>query len=383
MGMKKILVLFGGESPEYEVALQSAAYIYRSLQATKAYRLILCGIKKDGTFYHYTGPIEKLENNTWWADEKDLAEVFWPLSEPGKGPGYYVLNKDKEGSRPGSLDSRVDFDLVFPVLHGSNGEDGRLQGFLELCHVPFVGCATLASAVSMDKLQTKINAAHLKVPQLPYVVLEACDFAKDPMSCVLDIEDALSYPCFIKPANGGSSLGISKAHNREEAKKALKEAFTYDHKVLVEEDGAGREVELAVLGNTRTGVILVSLPGEIKVHADFYDYQSKYVDDVCTFHVPADLPHGVVDKLQDYAQQIFQQNDGDGLARVDFFYREDREPNIVFNEINTMPGFTQISMYPKMMANLGLDGPTLCQKLVELGFERYDDGNHYQAQRQH
>lgn len=268
------------------------------------------------------------------------------------------------------LDEKMNgIDVVFPVLHGCNGEDGTIQGFLELMGIPYVGCGVLSSAVGMDKVYAKIIFEKAGIPQADYLYFTRKEIAKESLDIVQKVEEKFSYPVFVKPSNAGSSVGVSKAGDRDELLKALDYAAKYDRKVMVEEFINGREVECAVLGNDEP---MASTVGEIVPSNDFYDYKAKYIDNKSKILIPADLPKDVMEKIRKYAVRAFKALDCSGLSRVDFFvHRETMD--IYLNEINTMPGFTDISMYPVLWEEAGISYGELIEKLIDLAIERFED----------
>lgn len=256
-------------------------------------------------------------------------------------------------------------DVIFPALHGLYGEDGTIQGIFELSKIPYVGCGVLASAVSMDKLYTKIIVDTLHIRQAAYVPVLKRDL-EDMESVLSKVEEKLSYPVFVKPSNAGSSQGVSKAHDRKELKEALELAVQHDRKILVEETIIGREIECAVLGGKE---VKASGVGEILAAADFYDYEAKYNNPESRTVISPELPEGVEEKVRDAAKAIFIAVDGAGLSRVDFFVEQGTN-EVVFNEINTLPGFTSISMYPMLWAAAGIDTKKLVETLIETAYMR-------------
>ncbi|HHX18086.1 MAG TPA: D-alanine--D-alanine ligase, partial [Clostridium sp.] len=260
-------------------------------------------------------------------------------------------------------------DVVFPVLHGCNGEDGTIQGFLELMGIPYVGCGVLSSAVGMDKVYAKIIFEKAGIPQADYLYFTRKEIAKEALIIAQKVEDKFSYPVFIKPSNAGSSVGVSKAGDRDELLKALDYAAKHDRKVMVEEFIDGREVECAVLGNDEP---MASTVGEIVPNNDFYDYKAKYIDNKSKILIPADLPDDVIEQIREYAVRAFKALDCSGLSRVDFFvHRETMK--VLINEINTLPGFTDISMYPILWKEAGISYGELIEKLIDLAIERFED----------
>ena len=353
--MKKlsVCVLFGGMSPEYEVSLRSAEFVLNSLDKDK-YNVFPVGITKAGDWVLYGGnDYSQLPSGAWLHHEKNRRAAISPV----RGQGLLSFE--------GDCVVRERIDVVFPVLHGENGEDGTVQGLLQLAGIPYVGPHVAASAVSMDKTLTKLVADKAGVPQADWQLVNNSDL-DDRMDAILDkLENKFEYPMFVKPAGTGSSVGVSKAQDREALQKALRHAGTYDAKILVEEFIHGREVEVAVMGNNSP---MASICGEIDSGADFYDYDAKYVTDTSTAYIPARIPEEVAEQVRDAAVRVYSAIGCQGLSRVDFFvtYEDNR---VVFNEINTIPGFTSISMYPKLFAASGIPSDELISELLRLALE--------------
>lgn len=345
---KSVLVLFGGCSSEHDVSLKSATTILKNMDQDK-YDIHPVGITKEGKWLIYTGNNYDMTANGW--QKNGVPAVLSPDSTE---KALLICKEGGEGI------IKINIDVVFPVLHGKNGEDGTIQGLCQLAQIPYVGCGVLASAVSMDKTFTKIAVATKDVPQARYVVVREKELA-DEAAVVKKVEAAFDYPYFIKPANAGSSVGISKAKNRQELIEGLKVAMAQDKKVLVEETIIGREVETAVMGN---GEITVSGVGEILAAAEFYDFDAKYNSSESKTVVDADLPAETKEKIRSYAKDVFEAVEGKGLSRIDFFVKEDG--GIIFNEINTLPGFTSISMYPMLFGATGLSVKEIVTKLIDL-----------------
>ena len=350
MDKKKIAVLFGGQSSEHEVSCISAVTIVENINQD-IYDIIMIGITKEGHWLK-VDRVEDIKEDRW--REGGVTAV---LSPDAGQRGILFL----EGSR--AVLQKI--DVIFPALHGMYGEDGTVQGLMELAKIPYVGCGVLASAISMDKLYTKIIAENLHIRQARYEAVMKADLAH--MEEVLDrIEGRLPYPVFVKPSNAGSSKGVSKAHDRGELEEALGLAVLHDRKILVEETIVGREVECAVLGGAcpkASGV------GEILAAADFYDYEAKYHSAESKTVISPKLPAGAADKIRSIAVAIFRAVDGFGLARVDFFV-ENKTGEVIFNEINTLPGFTSISMYPMLWEAMGISKAELVEKLIQSAFSR-------------
>lgn len=351
MKKKTVAVLFGGQSSEHVVSCMSAANIVAQIDTDK-YDLLLIGITERGRWLKADSP-EDVRNGNWKESQTEAAI----LPDATKKT---VLIKE------GDFWREIPVDVVFPVLHGLYGEDGTVQGLLELAQIPYVGCGVLASAVSMDKLYTKIIVDDLGIRQAAYEPVFR-EQLSDMVQVAERVESRFSYPVFIKPSNAGSSRGVTKADNREALISGLREAARHDRKILVEETVVGREVECAVFGGgiepvTASGV------GEILAAADFYDFDAKYYNTESKTVTDPELPGNASETISKNAAAIFKAVDGYGLARVDFFVKQDGE--VVFNEINTMPGFTAISMYPMLWEARGIDKKTLVNRLIEHGLSR-------------
>lgn len=351
MNKKTIVVLFGGQSSEHEVSRTSASMIISHMDNEK-YFILPVGITKEGQWLIYNGPVENIKSGEW---EKYGTPAILSPDATQKSLLKIVGGKVKQ----------IPVDVVFPVLHGAWGEDGTIQGLLELAQIPYVGCGVLSSSVSMDKVFTKIIAKNYNITQAKYIWFEK-DELKKKKTILKRIEKKLGFPCFVKPANSGSSVGTGKAKNMQELEECLELAFKYDKKVIVEEFIEGREVECAVLGN---GKAKASGVGEILAGAEFYDYDAKYNSTESRTVIPADLPPSVVAEIQKTALKIFKVVEGEGLARVDFFVQKGND-RVIFNEINTMPGFTTISMYPMLWEQEGLSKTALIDELIELALAK-------------
>lgn len=357
MEKKRIAVIFGGKSSEHEISRVSASYVISQIPADK-YEIITIGITKSGRWFLYCGPTEKISDGSWEKDENNLTAFIAPAPSVH---GIIIINKD------GST-RKLYLDVVFPVLHGKNGEDGTLQGLLEMSEIPYVGCGVLASAECMDKISTNIMFEHAGIDQAAFTWFYSSQYFADPEKYIAQIENDLgSYPVFVKPANAGSSVGISKAHDRSELHAAIEKAAKEDSRILVEENIVGKEVECAVLGNKD---IFVSVPGQIAPAAEFYDYDAKYCSNDSQLYIPAHISDETAEKVKKIAAKAYLALECEGLSRVDFFVTD--EGRILLNEINTLPGFTSISMYPKLMAESGLGGSDLIERLISLAFERAD-----------
>jgi D-alanine-D-alanine ligase len=348
-----VCVLFGGMSPEHEVSLRSAEYVLNSLNPEK-YNVFPVGITKDGDWMLFgSKDYSLLPSGDWMNCPENRRAVISPV----RGQGLLSFE--------GDCVVRERIDVVFPVLHGENGEDGTIQGLLQLAGIPYVGPHVSASAVSMDKTLTKLVADQANVTQAAWELVRSTELNTH-MDGILDaLEQKFSYPMFVKPAGTGSSVGVSKAQDRTALGEALVKAGAYDTKILVEEFIHGREVEVAVMGNDNP---VASICGEIDAGADFYDYDAKYVTDTSVAYIPARISEEVAEKVRESAVRIYSAIGCQGLSRVDFFvtYEDER---VVFNEINTLPGFTSISMYPKLFAASGIPGEQLIDALIDLAVE--------------
>ena len=357
----RVGVVFGGRSAEHEVSLVSAASIINALDKEK-YDIIPIGITPEGKWLSSPDTIGLLKAGKYLShrNEKIL------LPDPSK-KGLVSLDVDSHLSRNEPL------DIIFPVLHGTFGEDGTVQGLFELAGIPYVGAGVLGSSVGMDKVVTKQLCEHAAIPVVPYVWFLISEFKKSQKKILSSIEKKLRYPCFVKPVNLGSSVGISKAHNRKELLASIELAGEYDTKILVEKSVEhAREIEMSVLGNDEP---LASVPGEIISSNEFYDYDAKYIDGQSTAIVPAQLPKSVVKRLQDFAVRCFKATNCAGMARIDYLVTK-QSNKIYLNEINTIPGFTSISMYPKLWEASGIPYPKLLDRLIELALERYHQKEH-------
>ena len=349
MSKKNVLVLFGGRSSEHEVSCVSATTVISNMDR-EAYEVYAVGITKEGRWV-LVDSMDEIGDGTWVNSKKQAV-----LSPDTIEKALYVFEQDEM--------KKITIDVAFPVLHGLNGEDGTVQGLFELAGIPYVGCGVLASAVSMDKLYTKVIVDTLGIAQARYVGVRKDEI--NDTAVYQKIENELGYPVFIKPSNAGSSRGVSKATNREELIKGLAEAANHDRKILVEETIYGRELECAVLGD---GKVEASGIGEVLAAAEFYDYEAKYHNADSQTVISPVLPAGKEEEIRTAAVKIFKAVDGQGLSRVDFFLEKETN-RVIFNEINTLPGFTSISMYPMLWGAKGLDKPALISRLLELAHVR-------------
>lgn len=353
---KRVAVIFGGQSSEHEVSRFSAEAVLKNIDKNK-FDVAMIGITREGKWLNYDGPVEKIGTGEWQA-----------LAEAGQKAGKALLTAGAAIAQAEHDNKSI--DVVFPVLHGCNGEDGTIQGLLELAGIPYVGCGVLGSALGMDKAYAKIVFEKAGLPQGKYIVFNRKQIYNNIDACMDSVEGLLTYPCFIKPSNAGSSVGVSKAHDRNELKTALELAARYDRRILAEEYIDGKEAECAVLGNDDPSASTV---GEVKPCNEFYDYEAKYMcGDSSEVIIPANLPPETIDKIREYAVKAFRALDCSGLARADFFVQKNTG-RIYINELNTMPGFTQISMYSKLWAASGLPYNELIDRLIELALERFED----------
>ena len=348
----KLGVIFGGKSSEHDVSITSGTSVIKNLDKEK-YEIFPIYIDKNGNWYEYTKEVSKID----------------------------VIDVGNEIEEKSLIQNIIEYlkkcDVVFPVLHGLYGEDGTIQGFLEILGKPYVGCDVLSSSVSMDKVYTKIIFDKANLEQAKYIYLkninekyvyvdkEFNEYIYDLHTISELIEKELDYPVYVKPSNSGSSVGIKKAHNQEEVIEAIKYAAKYDKKILVEEEIRGREVECAVLGNEN---VEASCIGEILSAEEFYSFDAKYKNSESRVIIPAEIPDEISEKIRKNAVKAFKAVDGKGLSRVDFFIENDTN-RVIINEINTMPGFTQISMYPKLWEQMGLSYSKLLDKLINLALD--------------
>ena len=353
--MKKlsVCVLFGGISPEHEVSLRSAESVLNNMNPEK-YNIFPVGITKSGDWVLYGGTdYSQLPSGEWLDHPENRRAAISPV----RGQGLLSFE--------GDCVVRERIDVVFPVLHGENGEDGAMQGLLQLAGIPYVGPGISASAVSMDKTLTKLVADQAGVIQAKWMLVRNSELDMHVDSVMDQVEGRFDYPVFVKPAGTGSSVGVSKAADRVSLRVALLQAGTYDDKILVEEFIDGREVEVAVMGNESP---MASICGEIDAGAEFYDYDAKYITDTSVAYIPARIPEDVAEYVRDVAVKIYSAIGCRGMSRVDFFVTND-DNRVIFNEINSIPGFTSISMYPKLFAASGIPYDQLIDELLRLAME--------------
>ena len=347
MAKENICILYGGKSAEHDVSILTAQNVLNAIDKD-TYRVDIIYITNDGQWKKKTDIVNEISDND------------------------YLRLKDVEaGDISRLLSTEADqqpYSAVFPLLHGPNGEDGTMQGLFEVLDLPYVGNGVLAASSTMDKLVMKQLFAHRGLPQLPYVSFLRSEYQKYEGNILKLVHDKLEYPVFVKPANLGSSVGISKCNNEEELKQGIEEAFQFDRKLVIEQGIDAREIEVAVLGNDYPET---TLPGEVIKDVAFYDYKSKYKDGKISLSIPADLDEEVQMTLRNMAVEAFKATDCSGLLRADFFVTEDNQ--IFINETNAMPGFTAYSMYPSLWENMGLSYADLIKKLIELAKDKHED----------
>lgn len=358
MNKRTVAVLFGGISSEHEVSLMSATSVLKNLDRTR-YDVLAVGIQKSGAWYLYTGPVEGLANGAWEQNPANVPVAFCP------GSGVRGLAAFEKGGRVRELP----VDVVFPVLHGKNGEDGTIQGLLEMAGIPYVGCGVLGSAVCMDKVVANCIMDTHGIARCAWDYMER--WQRDDFDAIARrVETKLGWPIFVKPANAGSSVGISKASNRAALEQAVDLALLHDSRVVFEQFVDGQEVECAVYGNEQ---VTSTLPGEILASAEFYTYEDKYISGTSRTAIPAHLSQEKLREVQASAVRAYRALCCRGLARVDFFV-EKLTGRVLLNEINTMPGFTDISMYPKLMIDAGDTYSGLLNRLIDLALEGCGNG---------
>ncbi len=359
----RVGVVFGGRSGEHDVSLASARAVMENLDSSK-YEIVPIGITRAGRWLLGVEPARLLESG------QDMEQVAQQESVPAVSlVGDPTVHGLIPLARSAPLQNDGALDVIFPVLHGTYGEDGTLQGLLEMANIPYVGCSVLGSALGMDKEKSKVIFQHSGLPVGDYLVYRRREWERDSLQVIEAIEQHLGYPNFVKPMNLGSSVGINKAHNREELTHALSVATEYDRKIIIEKGLDCRELECAILGNDEP---LVSVVGEIVPSNEFYDYNAKYIDNQSQIIIPAQVPQEIAEQMRRQALQAFLALDLSGLARVDFFLEKGTN-KLYINEVNTLPGFTQISMYSKLWAASGLTYTELLDRLIELALERHTD----------
>jgi D-alanine-D-alanine ligase len=359
----RVGVIFGGRSGEHEVSIASAASVLNAIDKSK-YEVVPIGITSEGRWLAGADPSRLLSGATMEdsASEGGAVTAVVVTGDPTRD-GLLPAGDPTGAASVGHL------DIVIPVLHGTYGEDGTLQGLLEMAGLPYAGCGVLGSALGMDKEKAKLVFKASGLPVVDWTTARRHEFERDPDALCDRIEQRFPYPIFVKPSNMGSSVGVGKAHDRAELRTALATALDYDTKALIEPGLTVRELECGVLGNDEP---IASVVGEVVSSNEFYDYRAKYVDNASRLFIPAEIPAETATSLREMAVRAFLALDLSGLARVDFFLDKD-SGQLHLNEVNTMPGFTQISMYPKLWEATGIPYPELLDRLIALGLERYAD----------
>jgi D-alanine-D-alanine ligase len=360
----KVTVLFGGQSSEHEVSRISAQCVLENIDRDR-FDIQTIGITRNGEWLKFDGDIKLIGSGEWEkAARKKLLEMNPASGETvQKAPSCMDLVSFKD-----SKGRNEKVDVVIPVLHGPNGEDGSVQGLLQLANVPYVGCNILASAAGMDKEFSKLVFNNAGIPQADYIKVMRSEIGGSMPFFIDQVNEKLGWPCFVKPANAGSSVGVSKVKTPGELEAALVSAAKYDTKILIEEFIDGKEIECAVLGNDNP---IASTVGEIVPCNDFYDYNAKYIDGKSDTIIPANIEPQTMEQIRDYAVRAFKALGCSGLSRVDFFV-EKKTGKVILNEINTMPGFTSISMYSKLWDASGIPYSELITRLIDLAFEKYE-----------
>jgi D-alanine-D-alanine ligase len=359
----RIGVLFGGRSGEHEVSLQSASAVMAAL-AQAGHEVVPIGITREGRWLVGGDPLRALSSGQLTSERAATM-----LPEPGRRGLVRVPERDNDLEPANGLPPMDSLDVIFPVLHGTFGEDGTVQGLFELASVPYAGAGVLGSALGMDKVVQKTLWRGLGLPVVDFMSVLRRDLERDPQPVLERIEAELGYPCFTKPANLGSSVGVSKARDRAELEAGLRVAARFDSKLLVERGVDARELEVGVLGNDEP---MASVVGEILPGAEFYDYRAKYLDSGSQAIIPAEVPAQLAEDVRATAVRAFKAVEASGLARVDFFLERGTD-RLYLNEINTMPGFTRISMFPKLWEASGVPYAELVSRIAELGLERFAD----------
>ncbi|MBW3660625.1 MAG: D-alanine--D-alanine ligase [Gemmatimonadetes bacterium] len=359
----RVGVLFGGRSSEHEVSLMSARSVLDALDRD-AYEVVQIGVTKEGRWLVAPDAVDRLIERAEGgalAGDVEGTEPVALVADPSRPAA--LVREEAGGALPGPLAEPL--DVVFPLIHGRTGEDGALQGLLDLAHVAYVGAGVTGSAVGMDKAISKAVWRAEGLPVGPYLVVAAGEWSEGAGRWKGEIATRLGFPCFVKPANSGSSIGVTKVHGIDELEGSMEEALAYDAKALVEGAIVGRELEVAVLGNDEPEASVV---GEVVPGHEFYDYEDKYFDDAVRLEIPADLPEEKAAEVRDLAIRAFRAVDAAGMARVDFFLAGDG--TVYLNEINTIPGFTKMSMYPRLWDATGVPFGKLCDRLIALAVER-------------
>lgn len=354
--MKKVLVLFGGVSSEHDISLISAKSVIENMPKDK-YEPVLVGITKDGEWYLYEGDVAALPEDKWLENKDFITPATISVSRSDHGIIVF-----------GDETKKIRVDVAFPVLHGKNGEDGTIQGLFQLAGIPFVGCDMISSACCMDKVYTNTLADAAGIPQAKWLGVKEYDYPKEKEAIIKRAEEYLGYPIFVKPANAGSSVGVSKASDAKSLDEAILKAFKEDSKLVLEEGIVGAEVECAVLGNDEP---IASVVGEVEACNDFYDFDAKYINSASNLYIPARLSEEKAEEVRKAAVNAYKALGCSGLARVDFFVRHS-DGAVMLNEPNTIPGFTSISMYSKLFAASGVPYGELVDRLLCFALEKWE-----------
>ena len=365
-----VLCLFGGNSTEYEVSCRSFNSVAGNIDEKK-FNIIKVGIAKDGAWNIYTGSNENIKNLSWINDSENLFPcALIPKNKTNKKSCLYKF-ANKYINENGESFERINIDVILPIIHGANGEDGTIQGLAQLYEIPCAGADTSGSVCSYDKVIMKILCAKIDgINMADYIAFKKYEFDKNPENILKLAEEKLKFPMFVKPANAGSSVGIFKVKEKDGQtglKRAVHDAFKYDDKVLIEENITGKEIEVAVVGNNDN--LIASCPGEIVPNAEFYDYDTKYINDTAEYYIPATIDEETSEKVREFAKKVYMTVGAGGFSRVDFFV--DKDNKIYFNETNSIPGFTDISMFAKlMMYHEKITYKEVVTKIIELALEK-------------
>ncbi len=367
-GRLRVGVIFGGRSAEHDVSLRSALTVMGALEAA-GHEVVPIGISREGIWLTDGDPMSQLQaSSPLFALTDGEAHARGSVIHEVEELALRARGDERHGVVPAGAWSG-DIDVIFPVLHGPMGEDGTVQGLFELAGLPYVGAGVASSALSMDKALAKQILAREGIPQVPWLTVLRKEWSRFPEQVADDVERELGYPCFVKPSSLGSSVGVSKVSDRTGLPAAMAEAGRHDRKIVIEQNADARELEVSVLGNDEP---IASVVGEIKPGHEFYDYEAKYVDDSSQIIIPADIPDAVADEVRELAVRAYRALDCAGMARVDFFLGGDGD-RVLLNEINTIPGFTSISMYPMLWEATGVPLPELVDRLVGFAIERHDE----------
>jgi D-alanine-D-alanine ligase len=362
----RIGVVFGGRSGEHEVSLRSARSVMAALDPEK-YEVVPIGITRSGQWV--TGDV--MAALTSGLDNGVRPAYLLPGSAEIGGSGYALMEIESTAVQPATVAPVAELDVIFPVLHGTSGEDGAIQGLLELANLPYVGCGVVGAAVGMDKAIFKHVMQSYHLPVLPWQLVLSHRWQQNTGAILDELENLFTYPVFTKPANLGSSVGISRCHNRLELAAGLDEAGRYDRRLIVEQGINAHELEVSVLGNEEP---IASVVGEVRPRREFYDYVAKYISDDSDLIIPAEISPALAEEVRSLAVRAYRAIDGAGMSRVDLLLDKDNG-RLYINEVNTIPGFTSISMYPKLWQATGISYPELLDRLIELALDRYEQKN--------